>query len=236
MVDRNENVHVMEGYVYVVGFQSGLVKVGMSGKPKIRLSKYVKDGIIHGNPVTQTWLSPPHMQHVANESRLIKYCASRGLLATGRERGEYFTGLDFDTVRAFAQSLEFPRFSPEEQERWEEANQDATENWRSHFRLDVRRYTLPAEVTELDEVSDTEGASLMAGWAAAVGVSIEDLNAVHPQFAEQLTGFMLKAANLKRDAEYFRMLAEQIQVAFEEHSTEAWAALAAEIRQAVQCK
>lgn len=229
----------MEGHVYVVGFESGVVKVGHTGNPRNRLAGYKKDGVIHNNPVTQTWLSPPHLGSWQNETLLIAFCSASGQLATGGERGEYFTGVDFTSVVEYAETLPFRHFDPEEWERENGQNirehqEQSRQFWTKWFGLDHRRFTLPATVTELGEVSPEEAASLTELWASALSISVSELEAIRPVFDERLRSFMLDGANLKRDAEYLAELTERAQEAFEEHSTTALAKLRDEAKGAVR--
>ena len=88
-----------------MAFKSGVVKVGHAKDIVSRLQGYRKTGAVLGNPVTDTWHSPPDMNSRGNERILIRFCEERGQLASGGKRGEYFTGLSFESVQKFAQTL-----------------------------------------------------------------------------------------------------------------------------------
>jgi hypothetical protein len=111
----------MEGHVYVVEFESGMVKVGYSAKPENRFKGYVKNGVLFGNPVTRTWVSPAHFAPQRNEKLMITFCAERGSRANGGQQGEYFTGVPFGAVQRYAASLEFEPF---DRERWRRREAD----------------------------------------------------------------------------------------------------------------
>lgn len=86
------------GYLYVLLFTNGLVKVGRSITEK-RLYAHRAEGQRHGNPVTTEWLSVeiPRGLEFAEEA-LVAACRLPGVTWLGRE---WFTGLAFeDAIRA----------------------------------------------------------------------------------------------------------------------------------------
>jgi hypothetical protein len=84
-----------------------MLKVGRAKDVQARTRGHIKTGAVHGNPVTSTWVSLPHGRSADNERLLIRFCEERGELASGGERGEYFLGVKFEEVRAFAESLDY---------------------------------------------------------------------------------------------------------------------------------
>ncbi len=93
-----------EGHVYIVEFTSGTVKVGKTTSPEQRLAHYRQTSAIHGGSVLNHWMSPSHPGFHGNESSLIGFCRTHGERAVGKE---YFRGLAFAEVLAFAQSLSY---------------------------------------------------------------------------------------------------------------------------------
>jgi len=90
------------GFVYVVEFESGAIKVGKSTNPTIRLRSLATMAAVHGTQVSRQWTSPKHAGFATSERRLIGFCKQHGQLARGRE---YFHALKFELVREFADSL-----------------------------------------------------------------------------------------------------------------------------------
>ncbi len=89
------------GYLYVLRFSTGIVKVGQTTNPASRLRTHHSEAKAYGAPIVDVWLSPPHGRYLRNETALIRYCASRA----PRLRSEYFHGLDFEDAVARATQL-----------------------------------------------------------------------------------------------------------------------------------
>lgn len=121
----------LEGYVYVIKFSSGTVKVGQTSDPGRRFSEHAKAAQVHGRLVTQSWVSTPHVEVKANEDALISYCAERWEESGGRES---FANADYLAVVEYAQGLPYARPTAAElmsqlarhnriQARWDDARQ-----------------------------------------------------------------------------------------------------------------
>lgn len=91
-----------EGSVYVVAFAAGLVKVGRSERPFMRLRRHVAEAERHNNPVVRAWISVPHVEFNANERALKRWVAKQGDLIHG---SEYFRGITADDIIRFATTL-----------------------------------------------------------------------------------------------------------------------------------
>lgn len=78
------------GHLYVVEFDSGVLKVGKSASPDRRLEQHAKAGFVQ-----RTWVSTHHLGCSVTEREVLSYCAKYGRLHGGRE---YFTGLNFYSV------------------------------------------------------------------------------------------------------------------------------------------
>jgi hypothetical protein len=90
-----------EGYIYVLQFSSGRVKVGYTADIKARLTAHNSSAKVHGIRIEEKWVSPFHKEARFNEKRLIGFCRS----VVGAEyTGEYFTGVSFATAVEFASS------------------------------------------------------------------------------------------------------------------------------------
>lgn len=75
------------GYLYVVEFDSGVIKVGKAGNAEARLSAHSKTGFVRAS-----WASLEHLYCSKTERQLIARCAERGSLHGGRA---YLVGIDF---------------------------------------------------------------------------------------------------------------------------------------------
>lgn len=90
------------GHVYVIEFESGVVKVGRAVCPDSRLASHAGYAQVHGGGIRRTWISDRHEKHTETEAGLIALCKARGTTAFGRE---YFTGIAFETARDYATLL-----------------------------------------------------------------------------------------------------------------------------------
>jgi len=91
------------GYIYVVGYTSGLIKVGQSRTPRKRLRAHRSHGAVFGVDVVDAWVSPPHRNYTQNEVRLIKFCQRKGKATSN----EYFRDVGFAVAVEAAEALEF---------------------------------------------------------------------------------------------------------------------------------
>jgi hypothetical protein len=103
---------VSAGYVYVLGFSNGSVKVGRSKNGQQRLGDHKSTARKFGLTVTDEWLSPAHVEWERNEEALKAIAADLGGIVAGRE---YFSGIEFAAVRDKAMTLPFtaPEAPPE---------------------------------------------------------------------------------------------------------------------------
>ncbi len=99
-----------EGYVYVIRFDTGVVKVGQTLNPGNRLPDHRADAAAFGVTVTDFWISPSHINFRDNETRLINACVQ----VSRRSRVEYFHNLAFDQAVGFATELTFHSSRPSE--------------------------------------------------------------------------------------------------------------------------
>lgn len=91
------------GNLYVVEFSTGTVKVGRSRTPDQRIENHAGEARKFGVWITRRWVSTAHRSHFASERALIRACAAKGSLITGRE---YFR-IDFDeAVRLAERAIE----------------------------------------------------------------------------------------------------------------------------------
>jgi hypothetical protein len=76
-----------DGYVYVIEFNSGTVKVGHSRNPQTRVKLVAGAARPHGIAVTRQWISQPHLDSQRNEEHLLTFCRGRG---TTLNEGDFF--------------------------------------------------------------------------------------------------------------------------------------------------
>lgn len=88
-------------HVYVIEFESGRIKVGRSRNVKQRTGQIASIAAAFDESIARTWSSDVHSQAIENEEAMISFCSKRGM----QSAREYFTGIKFDDVVAFAQSL-----------------------------------------------------------------------------------------------------------------------------------
>lgn len=97
---RRHQAVVDPGYVYVIEFVSGVVKVGKTIRPEARLRSHAGYAEAHGGGVLQSWVSEQIRLCGEAEQELIGYCKRRGELAFGRE---YFRGISFEEAQIGAE-------------------------------------------------------------------------------------------------------------------------------------
>jgi hypothetical protein len=101
---------VSGGYVYVVAFSDGTVKVGRSADATRRLKDHKATARSFGLEITSEWVSPQHRDWKENELELMRLARELG----GRQNnGEYFAGVDFGELAAAAAELIFVPAEPE---------------------------------------------------------------------------------------------------------------------------
>jgi hypothetical protein len=90
-----------QGYLYVIGFSSGPVKVGQTADPRRRFAEHRRDAGAYGVKISNFWISIAHSNYLANEVELIDLCLGFGTPV----KREYFHGADFDVVARGAADL-----------------------------------------------------------------------------------------------------------------------------------
>lgn len=80
-----------EGFVYVIRFNTGAIKVGQTVEPQVRLNKHRRDAEVYKVHIVDYWISPQHANYLTNETLLIERCHQVGIGV----KKEYFHGMDF---------------------------------------------------------------------------------------------------------------------------------------------
>jgi hypothetical protein len=94
------------GFIYVIQFSTGLLKVGQSRDLPKRLKQHRDGAHRQRQAVVSSWGSPRHTSHTANEDRLISFCLKHyGPAVHGKET---FENASFAEVVSYAESLSFP--------------------------------------------------------------------------------------------------------------------------------
>lgn len=91
-----------EASLYVIEFDQGTIKVGISARPGDRMRELANIAEKFGITVLRHWASEPHMGAFLNERTLLRWCTTH---AKEDRRGEWFGGLDFEAVKAAISSI-----------------------------------------------------------------------------------------------------------------------------------
>jgi hypothetical protein len=182
----------VEAHIYVLGFESGIVKVGRTAAPDRRIGLHKHHGEAYGNPLVHTWLSGPHAGAIKNETALIGFCAKRARNSGGRE---YFTGIPFETVRDYASSLEFLRGDREEHERTQRAT--AAQRRSLMALLDGRSILLPERVSLPAPEGTARERALLGDY---FGLSENEVRQLSPAVHEQIKAHVVEFVNLQQDS------------------------------------
>lgn len=91
------------GYLYVILFSTGVVKVGQTRDPQRRFAEHRRQAEVFDVSIHDVWLSGEHDDYMTNETLLKAHCSR---IATPI-KPEYFRDVDFGTVVAFARSIQF---------------------------------------------------------------------------------------------------------------------------------
>lgn len=94
-VDPPDDYTGYESYLYVVAISSGVVKVGRTTSPNVRIPSYIKSAAAYGALIEKVWVSRPGTNAKKNEASLITWCATYARSQLARE---YFVGLTFSEV------------------------------------------------------------------------------------------------------------------------------------------
>jgi len=90
------------GYIYVLKWSTGAIKVGRSHMPKERINQHENNARLLGVKLQDLYVLPCANSHHA-ERLLINWVAARAIAVEGNE---WVFGLKFDAVCEFAKSLE----------------------------------------------------------------------------------------------------------------------------------
>lgn len=99
-------VRQIPGFIYVIAFSTGVIKVGRTLDLDKRLGQHDVECARHGVRIVERWTSPAHPAWEANERALVAFCSSTAGERQGKS--EYFTGIDFHMVKEFAMGLISP--------------------------------------------------------------------------------------------------------------------------------
>ena len=92
------------GYVYVMAFDNGIVKVGRTQNIARRLIAHAQAAHNFGIAVTGKWVSPLHNGWIENEDALIRIAHELGARPT---TPEFFNGVSFEVLTDKARQLPF---------------------------------------------------------------------------------------------------------------------------------
>lgn len=92
------------GYVYVLAFDNGTIKIGRTQNAARRLGSHKSSARSFGLTITDEWVSPLHVEWQVNENALKTIAAIAGGTPTSPE---YFNGASFAAVTEKARDLPF---------------------------------------------------------------------------------------------------------------------------------
>jgi hypothetical protein len=146
----------MQGYVYVIEFSTGMVKVGMAKNVAKRMAQHEKEARNHAATVARSWISDAHTTWEANERSLISFCSKRfGAPTSG---SEYFMAADFDAIVGYAMTLTFPELTDEQVDGEVQERLETEMNRASSPEAQARRNRiadgLPADLAEAQALFD----------------------------------------------------------------------------------
>jgi DNA-binding XRE family transcriptional regulator len=96
--------YMSDGYVYLIAFDNGLVKVGRTRNIERRLIAHTQAAHNFGFAVTGKWVSPRHRGWMGNEDELIRLAHELGGKQT---TPEYFKNVSFEALVERARQLSF---------------------------------------------------------------------------------------------------------------------------------
>ena len=102
--------------IYVIEFDDMRIKVGRTVKCSQVLKRYQGVAKPWGRLVTRHWTSSEHANYEENERTLKRWLRSTAMPHTGKDGGapgEWFSGISFDDVVQYAESLPKEPFSLE---------------------------------------------------------------------------------------------------------------------------
>ncbi|MCW2901184.1 MAG: putative DNA-binding protein [Streptosporangiaceae bacterium] len=85
-----------QGYIYVIEFSFGVVKVGKTNSPRLRIRAHERDVGRFGGSIARAWLSFAHHGYSSSESELIRATSELGTQLV--ESAEYFRDCSFEAV------------------------------------------------------------------------------------------------------------------------------------------
>lgn len=91
------------GYVYLVQFDSGAIKVGRTQNPATRLKAHAASARAHGVKIAAQWVSQPIGNSRQNERRLIDLCNDKFVAVND---GEYFIEAQVSEILAYSETLQ----------------------------------------------------------------------------------------------------------------------------------
>lgn len=112
---RPESAYALDGYVYVIEFDNGTVKVGQTQNPAIRLEAHRRASNNFGVSIENYYLSDLHRGHEGTETALIKH--AQKISGSESQPGEYFTNIKFSDCVDFIKGLPLRESTTEEQDR-----------------------------------------------------------------------------------------------------------------------
>lgn len=200
----------VDGYVYVIKFTTGTVKVGRTASPRDRFDSHANDAAKFGAQISDAWLSPRHRSFSSNERLLIEHVAAD----SSPYRAEYFPDADFARAVAFVQTLKFDAITDDERRALTPVRPKlfGEYSWQAQGQVLVAvadRAIAPIAQTLLGgpdywattpslTSSDEDTANLVSSIATATGCTLEEVQAWTPiQVFERLLTTHIRTAGVR---------------------------------------
>lgn len=177
---RPETAHKNDGYVYVIEFDNGTVKVGQTKHPDKRLSQHRTASSKFGIGIAKYFVSEIHRGHEDTERALIKH--AQKLAGSESVPGEYFTGIHFSDCVDFIKSLPLKESTDEEREQDIAEEKESLARWQKFFTGNRENAQLFPIYTDSEALSIFASAGLDPRFSASdigEGVSLTSESAIH---------------------------------------------------------
>lgn len=174
------------GYIYIILFESGILKAGRTQKPAQRISNHASNAAAFSTSISQVWVSCPHDNFASNEAELM---ASVAAMATKQNNREFFEGIDFSDAVALAEQLVFAPIDFEAHEARDQARFQKMKRFlgmpdpEPEPENPARAWGAPilkmfAQLREVPELEEQQTEATRDAWdlaAAAMGLPVEEV-------------------------------------------------------------
>lgn len=196
---------LLEAHVYIVAFNSDLIKVGYSASPDKRIGQHGAVAARFGHALAAQWVSPLHVDAPSREKELISYCEKRGRRTAGNE---YFTGLSFRKVRTYAETLAYAPASKEQVEAQATKLAAVREQWRIKS-PEGRLVRLPMPISGGALTGDRDDAETVTALAQFLGMDAGQTAALPDEIFDRAKELIAEHLNQLNETRALQELANE---------------------------